>query len=147
MGFCPECGAGYEPAVVACPRCRVVLVAEPPTSADDASPVVAYRVPDAAAGALLCGMLEHHGVNALLRSATLPGYGDVRRDWGTSAWGEILVGRGELAEAKALIADYLAALERGGEVRDEDVEGTGGAGPPMTAVHLRRAEGIASSLG
>ena len=30
----------------------------------------------------------------------------------------------EAEEARALIADYLAALERGGEVRDEDVEGT-----------------------
>ena len=28
MGFCPECGTAYEPAVVACPRCRVALVEE-----------------------------------------------------------------------------------------------------------------------
>ncbi len=59
----------------------------------------------------------------MLRSATLPGYGGVRRDWGTSAWGEILVAGAVEAEARALIADYLAALERGGAVRDEDVEG------------------------
>jgi hypothetical protein len=59
----------------------------------------------------------------VLRSATLPGYGGVRRDWGTSAWGEILVPGRSAPEARALIADYLAALERGGMVRDEDVEG------------------------
>jgi hypothetical protein len=68
-------------------------------------------------------MLEHHGVHALLRSATLPGYGSVRRDWSTSAWGEILVPGGEAEEARALIAEYLGELERGGQVRDEDVEG------------------------
>jgi hypothetical protein len=120
MGFCPECGAEYAPEVAACPRCRVVLVAEPPGTA--ASPEIAHRVPDAAAGALLTGLLEHHGIHAVLRSATLPGYGSVRRDWGTSAWGEILVPRGELDEARALIGDYLGALEQGGQVRDEDVD-------------------------
>ncbi|HYM80195.1 MAG TPA: zinc ribbon domain-containing protein [Candidatus Limnocylindria bacterium] len=125
MGFCPECGAEYPPAVVACPKCRAVLADEPPRGADGEGPEVVHRVPDAAAGALLCGILEHQGIRALLRSATLPGYGSVRRDWSTSAWGEILVRRREVAEARALIADYLQALERGGEVRDEDVEGTG----------------------
>lgn len=121
MGWCPECGAEYEPAVAACPRCRVVLSAKPPPASE--APVVVHRVPDAAAGALLSGVLEHHGVRAVLRSATLPGYGSVRRDWGTTAWGEILVPAEEADEARELIADYLVALERGGAVRDEDVEG------------------------
>lgn len=120
MGYCPECGASYPPAVVACPRCRVVLADEPPAPAGE--PVVVHRVPDAAAGALLAGLLEHHGLRAVLRSATLPAYGSVRRDWSTTAWGEILVSGADRDEARALIADYLAALERGGAVRDEDVE-------------------------
>jgi hypothetical protein len=120
VGYCPECGASYEPAVVACPRCRMVLSAEPAETSD--VPEVVHRVPDAAAGALLCGVLEHHGVPAVLRSATLPGYGSIRRDWSTSAWGEILVARSMAAEARAALADYLQALARGGLVRDEDVE-------------------------
>ena len=62
---------------------------------------------------------------SILKSATLPGYGTVRRDWTTTAWGEILVAQPDAAEARVLIADYLAALERGGAVRDEDVEGAG----------------------
>ena len=122
MAYCPECGTQYEAAVAACPRCRVVLTSDPPPPRD-ASPAVVHRVPDAAAGALLCGMLEHHGIHTVLRSATLPGYGTVRRDWSTSAWGEILVAPEDAVEARAVIADYLLALERGGQVRDEDVEG------------------------
>jgi hypothetical protein len=122
--WCPECGAGYGEETVACPRCRVVLVDERPV--DPGAPVVVHRVPDAAAGALLAGVLEHHGVHAFLHSTTLPGYGDVRRDWTTSAWGELLVTPAEAAEAREIIAEYLAALERGGSVRDEDVEEEGG---------------------
>ena len=112
--------------MAACPRCRVVLEADPPAQ-EPSEPAIVHRVPDAAAGALLCGMLEHHGIRAILRSATLPGYGTVRRDWSTTAWGEIVVAREDAAEARSLIADYLAALERGGAVRDEDVEGAGQA--------------------
>ena len=122
MGFCPESGTEYPPAVAACPRCRVVLATDPPVP-PGGPPEVVHRVPDAAAGALLCGILEHHGIHTVLRSATLPGYGTVRRDWSTTAWGEILVASQDAAEARGVIADYLLALERGGEVRDEDVEG------------------------
>jgi hypothetical protein len=121
MGYCPECGTEYPPEIAACPRCRVVLSPHPP-GGEPGGPEVVHRVPDAAAGALLCGMLEHQGIHTVLRSATLPGYGTVRRDWSTTAWGEILVAHEDAEEARALIADYLLALERGGQVRDEDVE-------------------------
>lgn len=121
MGYCPECGASYAPEVVACPRCRAVLGPEP-VATDSSEPEVVHRVPDAAAGALLCGVLENEGITTVLRSATLPGYGSVRRDWATSAWGEILVSGAFAAEARSIIADYLQALETGGQVRDEDVE-------------------------
>lgn len=121
MGYCPECGAQYESAVAACPRCRVVLGPDPPEP--EGEPVIVHRVPDAASGALLCGILEHAGIESVLRSTTLPGYGTVRRDWSTSAWGEIVVAPADADEARAAIADYLEALERGGQVRDEDVEG------------------------
>jgi hypothetical protein len=121
--YCPECGRAYADAIAACPGCRVVLTAEPPPPAEGWPPEIVHRVPDAASGALLCGVLEGEGIRTVLRPATLPGYGTVRRDWTTTHWGEILVARGDAEEAKAIIADYLAALERGGAVRDEDVEG------------------------
>jgi hypothetical protein len=120
--YCPECGTEYGPEIAACPKCRAVLVDEPSPD-ESGAPVIVYRVPDAAAGALLSGVLVAEGIRAVLRSATLPGYGSVRRDWGTSHWGEIVVPHSDAAEARTLIADYLAALERGGAVRDEDVEG------------------------
>jgi hypothetical protein len=120
MGRCPECGASYAEGVVACPRCRAVLESAPALERDVSE--VVHRVPDAVAGALLCGVLDHHGIPAVLRAATLPGYGWVRRDWSTSAWGEILVTRSFAAEAKAVLADYLQALAEGGAVRDDDVE-------------------------
>jgi hypothetical protein len=106
--WCPECGAAFAREVVACPRCRAILLDEPPVAGGE-GPVVVHRVPDAAAGALLCGVLEHHGIRAVLRSTTLPGYGTVPRP--------------ESIEARTIIADYLADLARGGAVRDEDVEG------------------------
>jgi hypothetical protein len=127
MGFCPECGAAYEPAVVACPRCRALLSPDPPAARG--APEIIHRVPDAAAGALLQGMLEHHGIDTILRSTALPGYGSVRRDWSTTSWGELLVSAENAAEARALIADYLLALERGGQVRDEDVDEDAQDGP------------------
>jgi hypothetical protein len=123
MKFCPECGREYSDAIAACSRCRVVLVDEPPMDEHAGSPLVVHRVPDAASGALLCGVLEGEGIRTVLRPATLPGYGTVRRDWATTHWGEIMVASRDADEARSIIADYLAALERGGAVRDEDVEG------------------------
>lgn len=121
MKYCPECGAEYDDAFVACPKCREMLSDIDPERSR--TPQVVHRVPDAAAGSLLCGMLQHHGLHAILRSATLPAYGVVRRDWGTTAWGEILVPAEEAEEAQRRITEYLEALERGGRVTDEDVEG------------------------
>lgn len=124
---CPECKTAYPPEVVACPRCREVLEDEPEGGEGPEQKVatelrVVHRVPDVASGSLLRGVLEHQGIRALLRPNTLPGYGDVRRDWSTTAWGDILVAEEDAEEARAILADYLAALQRGGEVRDEDVE-------------------------
>lgn len=124
MRWCPECGRAFEDAYAACPGCRVVLVSEPPPPPGGGEPMVIHRVPDAAAGALLCGVLEHHGIQAVLRSNAIPGYGTVLRDWNTTHWGDILVPKSEAGEARAVIADYLSEIERGGVVRDEDVEGT-----------------------
>ena len=101
-GWCPECGKHWDAPTVACPECRDVLVGAPPV--ESGPPVVVHRVPDATAGALLAGLLENHDIPVHLRNATLPGYGDVRRDWGTSAWGELMVQPEHAEEARQLIA-------------------------------------------
>jgi uncharacterized protein YbaR (Trm112 family) len=125
--ICPECKTVYPPQVVACPRCREVLeeVSDTPEPEGDKLVTelrVVFRVPDLAAGYMFRGVLEHQGIHAVLRSNALPGYGEVRRDWATTSWGEILVADEDAEEARAILADYMVALQRGGEVTDEDVE-------------------------
>ena len=83
---------------------------------------VAHRVPDEASGVLLVGVLESQGIEAVLRSAQVAGYGlTLKRDWSTIAWGEILVADAHLDEARSIIAEYLAALQEGGPVTDAEV--------------------------
>ncbi len=127
MPVCPECGTQYERGVVACPRCREVLEDEEIAASPSGDRLVTeltvvHRVQDVAAGSLLRGVLDNQGIRAVLRPTTIPAYGDVARDWSTTAWGEILVAAEDAEEARAILADYLEALKRGGEVRDEDVE-------------------------
>lgn len=84
--------------------------------------VVAHRVPDEAAGVLLVGVLESQGIESVLRSAHVAGYGEwLKRDWSTIAWGEILVASANVAEARDIIAEYVAALQQGGQLTDADV--------------------------
>ena len=83
---------------------------------------VAHEVPDETTGVLLVGVLESQGIEAVLRSANVPGYGTwLKRDWSTTAWGEILVAAENVDEARSIIAEYLAALQEGGPVTDAEV--------------------------
>mgnify|MGYP001571134550 CR=1 FL=1 len=83
---------------------------------------VAYRVPDESSGVLLVGVLESQGIEAVLRSAQVAGYGmTLKRDWSTIAWGEILVADAHLEEARSILTEYVAALQQGGAVTDADV--------------------------
>ncbi|MEO5988805.1 MAG: DUF2007 domain-containing protein [Candidatus Eisenbacteria bacterium] len=84
--------------------------------------LVAHRVPDEASGVLLVGVLESQGIEAVLRSANVPGYGTwLKRDWSTTAWGEILVAAADVDEARNIIAEYVAALQQGGQLNDSEV--------------------------
>jgi len=86
---------------------------------------VAHRVPDEASGVLLVGVLESQGIEAVLQSSNVAGYGTaLKRDWSTTGWGEILVAAANVDEARSIIAEYVAALQQGGQVTDADV------GPP-----------------
>lgn len=84
--------------------------------------VVAHQVPDEVTGVLLVGVLESQGINAVLRSANVAGYGGwLKRDWSTIAWGEILVAHEHVDEAREILGEYLAAMQQGGQVTDADV--------------------------
>ncbi|MEO5988172.1 MAG: hypothetical protein ABIU54_08975 [Candidatus Eisenbacteria bacterium] len=88
---------------------------------DDALTVV-HGVPDEASGVLLVGVLQSQGIEAVLHSANVAGYGTwLKRDWSTTAWGEILVATENVEEARNIIVEYVAALQQGGQVSDADV--------------------------
>ena len=60
----------------------------------------------------ICNLLESNGLRAMARSRVVPGYG-VPMMAGDQAgiWADILVLREQEAEARRIIAEYLAALE------------------------------------
>ena len=112
------------PAVVACPRCRVVLVRR--AAAGDAARA-GGRAPRARRrgrrAAVRRARAPRHP-HACCAARRCPATASVRRDWSTTRVGrDPGAPRATRREARAVIADYLLALERGGEVRDEDVEG------------------------
>lgn len=58
---------------------------------------------------MIQGILESAGIPVALRPQQIPGYGEVLES-ATGVWGDLLVPDEEEAEARELIADYLAAL-------------------------------------
>ena len=112
----------YPPAVVACPKCRAVLADDPPRGADAEARGSRAPVPDVPPERCCA---ESSSTKAFPRCCAARPAGF----WlGASRLVDVGVGRDpgaprDSAEARALIADYLQALERGGEVRDEDVKG------------------------
>ena len=128
MPICPECRTPFEPGVVACRNCRVPLVdpADPSSEAGgepslewialaDVSPV-----PNAVTAAMWKGALESQGLHPVVRSHAIPAYGEVLRDWTTRAWGTLLVPEDEIAEARMVLADFLATAETKGGASGED---------------------------
>ena len=74
-------------------------------------------------GGVLWGSREETGGRTVRRGPGGRGGGVCARGWNASQWGETLVPRDEAAGARGILSDYIAELERGGAVRDEDVEG------------------------
>ncbi|MEO6461835.1 MAG: hypothetical protein ABIP29_02055 [Candidatus Eisenbacteria bacterium] len=134
MPICPECRTPYEPGVVVCRSCRVPLV----DSADDPGLLQpaggggetewvelaeVCTVPNGVTAAMWKGALESQGLHPVVRSHSIPAYGEVLRDWTTRAWGSLLVPDDELAEARLVLEDFLATAETRGSDEDDD-EGT-----------------------
>jgi hypothetical protein len=125
MPFCPNCGYEYEAGVSACSDCGERLVDEPPREAKFSKEpaVVVYEAPNA---------LLSQRAKVVLEEAGLPVVEVVDRTWfaddmdfsmsGRYSRLLTLESRGE--EARRIIADFLAASERGelavGEEEGED---------------------------
>lgn len=122
MAFCPECRVGYDPGVVMCPECRAGLVDELPAEPgyEFVELVPLEPVTDVVSAAMLRGALESQGLHPVVRSHTVAGYGDVLRDWSTRTWGTILVPEDELAEARAVLQDFLLTAATSAPPPDEE---------------------------
>jgi hypothetical protein len=140
MPFCPECRRAYPDGVVLCRDCRVELVdsldgladahadadadadvhegGEPHSEWVSLTPL--RDVPDPVIAAMWKGALESQGLHPVVRSRALPGYGQVLQDWGTRAWGELLVPADELEEARAVLIDFIAAAANSPLAEDEE---------------------------
>ena len=80
-------------------------------------------MPNGVTAAMWKGALESQGLHPVVRSHSIPAYGEVLRDWTTRAWGSLLVPDDELAEARLVLEDFLATAETRGSDEDDD-EGT-----------------------
>ena len=128
MPYCPECHASYEEGVVLCRTCRAALVGSLPPG-DEADLFVDLRaVPDSVTAAMWQGALESQGIHAVVHSNAVPGLGEVRRDWGTEAWGTLRVPRAEFDEASTVLDDFLATAAAKAPGEDEAPEEYGPAG-------------------
>lgn len=127
MAFCPECGREYPPGVVACRDCRLVLSEEAPRPSPGPVPVdweALCPVDGLVEGQMLKGALESQGLHPRLVSFDVPAYAGVRWDWSRGDWGELRVPADELLEARAVLGDFLKAVQ---EIRleGEPLEGEG----------------------
>lgn len=134
MPICPECRTPYEPGVVLCRNCRVPLVdwadAPPPGAGEGEDDeglewvelVEVSPVPNTVTAAMWKGALESQGLHPVVRSHSIPAYGEVLRDWTTRAWGTLLVPADELAEARLVLEDFLATAESSRPNDDEPDE-------------------------
>ena len=139
MPVCPECHRTWPAGVVLCRDCRATLVeageqgaagagdrdeSDESYDSQDAGEWVSLvplrDVPDPVIAALWQGALESQGLHPVVRSRTLPGYGQILQGWNSPAWGELLVPEDELAEAQVVLADFIAAAANSPLAEDEE---------------------------
>ncbi len=105
MPFCPECRTEYRSGIERCPDCGEGLVeslAAEGTRADSALVVLA-TFPNSAEAHLVLGLLEHNGVQAVLRGDVDP-IGNVI----ASVAPALLVENADLAKAREIYEAFFA---------------------------------------
>ena len=115
MPFCPECREEYVEGTHVCPDCHAELIdALPPEGeVEMVDWQILQGVPNEVVGCILKGVLESCNIKVYLRSLTIPGYNGIIGSWFKSYWGELLVPRDYLEEAREIVDEYMASIEDG----------------------------------
>jgi hypothetical protein len=74
MSYCPQCEKRYEDSVIACPDCRVTLVATLPEEAEDHALdnyVFVANAPDQQTAEMIVATLEAAGIEAILQHESI----------------------------------------------------------------------------
>ena len=130
MSFCPVCGAEYVESAVTCSDCPARLVeGDPP---DTEPEVITWEriagVPNQVAGVMLLGVLEAASVPARLEEHSIPAYGAIPSTWSQESWGTLVVPQEHVAQASALIDEFIGQAARE-TVDGEDEDAPNGASP------------------
>ncbi|NIM05846.1 MAG: zinc-ribbon domain-containing protein [Armatimonadetes bacterium] len=136
MRFCSQCGYEYHDRVVTCPDCGQPLERKPPeepgpTAAgwppagerqakretSEGAPIkeplaVVYEAPDEFQAYLVKGVLEEAGLPVIQQADRIKAYDDIDLSM-RGRHSRLLTLESRAKEAKGIVADFLAAYERG----------------------------------
>jgi hypothetical protein len=116
---CPCCRAEYADHADVCWSCRVRLVPTDESEEPDRELVwvdlrPVYRAPDEFSALAVERVLAAEDIRSFVRSGQIPWADGIMSNL-TGFWGQVLVAPEDYEPALALVTEYLASLERGGD--------------------------------
>jgi hypothetical protein len=114
MPWCPQCGYEYERWVEQCPECKVPLVAEPPPELTPTTePLEAvYETGDPLRLMEVRRVLEESGIAVNEQADRLWALDSIDLSM-SGRYGRVFVLASQAEQARQIIAEFVAALERG----------------------------------